>query len=202
MGSPKRKRINPKFTKKTDFATKSDVSRMINGGKEKKEIETYESTNFSAQSHLWHLTEIAQGDNESQRDGLKVRLRRLKLRVYTAIGTSVGNFPIRIVLFSWNDPTAPNATDVLNTVYRQPEDLFYDKKRGFIYYDKMHYVNKDTKSGHIIEINKPMKNLLCSFNSNTGASITAGQIYLLAYASTTDSNASILVGARMWYVDV
>lgn len=179
------------------------VKDIIKSEKEKKSVEAFNDNDFSGStSFIHHLTPIDIGDNETQRDGLEVNLRRLQLKCALQYSpNTAASRRVRVVIFTWNSVTAPVISDILNTPTRAIEDQFYDKSRGYVMYDKLFVLDGITAASRVIDINKNLNNLHCQFVGSLAANISKGQIYIAFLTTVVGADLTYDYGSRVWYVE-
>lgn len=88
------------------------VKRVINSEQEKKFLLTNSSGTISWTGGCTVLTNVPQGDTDSQRDGDQVYSRSLEIRCNLQIGTNTSNL-ITLIVFQWFPTTVPTTVGVL-----------------------------------------------------------------------------------------
>lgn len=95
----------------------SGLRRAINSMIERKHLDTNLTSGFgsggiSTTGALLELSQIAQGDTETQRTGIQVTPQSLKLDLQLNIADTFNKF--RVLIFKWYDTTTPTLNDILN----------------------------------------------------------------------------------------
>lgn len=160
--------------------------------------------------HVWTLNKIGQGNDFFERDGIKVRLRYLTIKVIME-HTGGGNNHVRVLLVRVKQPGGlqPVAGDILEstvggTILVSPYHL---KEAGHfkVLYDKVHNLNAGGANAFkAFKINKSF-NIQSTYllTTATDASLDMNGLYLMFISNTIGANdPAVTFYARVRFSDI
>lgn len=177
---------------------KTQVKRIAGSNVEMKDFPIF-SANKVDVTTTWQIQDllgIAQGNNESERDGTEVKLKTISLRYGWSLKPSVDVTAFcRIILFQWkqnDNATTPVITDIMydpnslvNPAWFSP--YRYDTTQNYrIIYDRIHVIQAAGPSGAFKNVKNLTKNFAKRVRFDTGTIKGTNKIYL---AVVTDFNA-------------
>lgn len=165
-----------------------DIKELINV--EKKFFDVTGNTSGGSAGQITSLSNIAEGNDYNNRDGLSVLAQSTFFRgIWRSAGTETTSTIVRLILFCDNDQrgTDPAVTDILETAsYLSPLN-HVQNKRFTIIWDTSFEV-EPVGSGKITKIDKRYRkyNAHIKYSSTAGADASAyeGNLYLLDITST------------------
>lgn len=168
---------------------------------ERKFIDVNVSGSVISTPTISHLSAIAQGDGASSRDGNSVKLKSFVLRGNVLIHPSATNSIIRIIVFTWNNQSAPAQGDLLASSSNAISLL--NPNRSGMYHvlmDKMIDLNTvSTKSRNVKAYRK--LNLHTKFDSTGTTDYTSGTVWSLVMSNETSFAPTVDLKYRLRYVD-
>jgi hypothetical protein len=198
--------------KPAQTAFEKKVLKVINKTAEQKYLDTTNAagiyTTFDINGVIRNLTQVVQGDTDSNRNGDEIRCRRLDLNVSSYIGDEFQN--CRLILFRWNQDgsvAGPVFTDILPATVGIESPLalpYYDNirsKKVEILFDE-HYVHDVAHEIRIISKSFGLADKHISFTA--GSTNGVGELYFLILndhiAAGTRPNFNFF--SRLYFVDV
>lgn len=121
---------------------KNQVVSLVRGQQEMKYAwQTINSAAVTNTASLSQITQIAQGDTDTTRDGDRYKLVKLRFRAIM-YHNAIANVQCRVIIFRWKPNSAPSAADLLLTGGTGSIDITseyqHDTRQQFqILYDKM-----------------------------------------------------------------
>ncbi len=220
---PFHKKLTAKFLRRDEILRlRSDVRSLkrMQGNIEVKHIDLEAALTGSTSMQIHgQLFTIAQGDNEGQRDGQEIVIRRMHFRLILTLPTTVtvasASDVVRIIIFKdkQTNGAVPNAADLLTT-NASAINLHYNldhKNRFIILMDRVFAMNSPAGAGsssqfapvrRYVEFNRKM-NVKITYNNSvtTGAvaSVESNNIYI-AHVSLL-GNVDIGLSVRTSYTD-
>lgn len=198
--SRKKKKAKKGLTKEE----RAEVKTMIDKDKETKTKEqSVQNTQeaWSATTRVIHLSPIAIGDGDHDRDGLDVRLKRLKYRLHLQ-QVNTNQRVIRVTFLRWFFDDAPTAADLYTTgnIQRPITESFYDRHAGQIISDKIYNIDQYRPQMEITgKFKLPYK---CSFSGDNHDNYSRGQIWCVIGSDVTDTASNFDFASILFYKDM
>lgn len=171
-----------------------------------KEVTTTSSATISSTGTVSALTQIAEGDDESQRSGRQIMLKSVQIRGFVSnADTTQGNASlVRIMILRDNSfgSTAPLVADVLqssSTIGLRAQEV---EKRAAVtvLYDKLSHVDVNSRNQFTFEKFKKL-NSKCIFDGTASTTSNKGGLYLLLLSNRAVSGPTVATQVRVRYAD-
>ncbi len=195
------KKVSSRRFKKKPFSRKQvkAIKKIAdNSGEVKFEDDSAVNTNLRDTSNNQHnLTGVVQGDNQSERIGMKVKLQRLMIKA-SVVSTQPRSLRMYVIYF----PSDANVTlgeldDILpNEFYPRDTDL----PRYQILWDRCYSL--DANKGFTIKKSIDLKGRVQSYSDTTANAINGDLFVIYTTDNQTASAVSVDSHARLLYTDV
>lgn len=187
-------------------------------GPELKTIDTIASSqSLSTAGTLILLNGVAQGDDYNTRDGRKIIMKSINLKVYVSnIVNAIADgdlMRVMVLYDSQSNGAAPTAGNILQTVSALAPMNLDNRTRFKVLFDKWQKINGFNYSGGVLTAGtytpplfKLYKKLMLDvqFSGTTAAigSISCGSIYLLVLSQTSTGAAAFDVDSRIRFTEL
>ena len=178
------------------------LKSMINV--EKKLHSLTASINPSSTGTITHVTQIAQGDGQGNREGNSIKTTYFGFRGRCSLNASASNTFLRVMLIrdtQQQSDTTPAISDVLENVsvssFLNPETL----GRYTVLFDQTYSLESAGSTGsRTIEFNKKL-NSHVRFNGSAAGDIQKGGLFLIFLSDHPTNTPGLAYEARLRYVD-
>jgi len=178
------------------------ISTLINV--EEKLFDVASSVNPSSTGNIINLSNIAEGSDYNNRDGLSILTQSLTFNTIMTKHASAVNTFLRVILFRDNDQrgTDPAVTDVLETASVIAPIMHFSANRFTIVDDKM-FVLTDSSATALQSRSTYKLNKHIYFNNTTGvdASNYEGALYALILSDQATNTPTIAYYSRLAFTD-
>ncbi|UOF79238.1 capsid protein [Circoviridae sp.] len=183
----------------TIWSAINNIRSLINV--EHKYVDTSYTTAISSTGALTHLTSIAQGNDVGDRGGNSVKLTSLFMRGDLTINASATISAVRIMVFIWNDNTAPVATDLLDADNVNSNRNLEKSDKIRVICDKRYnlIVSTEKRSFPISCYSKLHHHL--KFTGAAGTTYESGSIWLYVVSSEATNTVANTMNFRIKYLD-
>lgn len=175
---------------------KKQVKRLVNKSQELRSFPVYETKNVSVTFDATALSNIPQGDDVTDRNGLKVMPRALEINYEVAAGDP--NNIVRVMVVKWtpnNGDDAPTEDEIFYSVpsAQIPINPYVfeksQRKKFVVLYDRIHYLNtqdRSTQGGRIRLYNSSKRTKMPSiFFNDVGSNSQKNGLYLITQSDST-----------------
>ncbi len=153
---------------------------------------------------VYPLTQIGQGDDYNQRDGLSLRTVAMEIRVTLAVPAGGFTDFVRAVLFvdQENAGATPAVADVLDAAFAQATFNHTNLQRFAVLHDEFVALETTGHAAHSIVLKQPLDNhVRYSAAAAAAASGREGQVYLLLIGTNNAQPCVAAYYARTSFVD-
>lgn len=185
--------------------TANYVRKLINV--EYKFLDGSVAASISTTPSVNYLTNIGQGDGESNRDGDSVKIKSLQLAYTLSGNTSADATFVRCIigidkLHSGTDVTASGGTDnslLTNTDMTSQRDRD-NSKRFIVLYDKVHSFSNNGPETYYKKIFKKF-NMKTQWDGTNGTDRRVNHLFFIAYSDQATNTPTLAMRYRTTYID-
>ncbi len=168
------------------------------------------ATNFTVDPNITGavvaLTDIAQGDDIANRQGNKIRAKRIVASGTVTLNASATDSQLRMVIIRDNNgsTTRPAITDLFGTVAEFADNLPktgdpQSNSRFSILMDKMIIVNSDTPTKQL-NFSESLDHHIF-FTGTTATDEGKGHLYLFIASNENPNDPVVAMQAQVWFID-
>lgn len=160
----------------------------------------------STSSTIYRLTEIAQGDTESSRDGMRLTIKGLRWKGNVVADTSAENTIIRMIVFldRQTDGATPADTDLLEDADTAGLPNRDNRNRFWIMSDKLYSLTTGSRTAFAFDWYKRFKKGITVHYKGSGSAVTdakENQVFMLLISNQGTYTPYVTSRARMVYTD-
>lgn len=180
------------------LAQLADIRGSLNV--EYKRFDLDASLNPSSTGAIQHLTNIAQGDGDQNRDGLQCKLKSVYTKWYIKQHASATKTLVRCIWFIDNsqDGTAPTVAEVLESATVLSHKNFVQRKRFTFLKDLCINLGDNTVANG--EYYKKL-NMVVNYTDTTGSDTVDNHLYFLHISTEPTDTPTMLVKHRVRFLD-
>jgi len=208
----KNKRITKKKENK-EVSLVKEVHRIIkNDRKLEKELKyllvadnTYGAISYNGTDFFQCVTQVPQGDTDSNRDGDQLTINSLDFRIGIKTGSTTPTF-LRVILFRWKPNTTPAYASILldqHSTSNAPLSQYnHDQRQQYkILYDTLIMINSTYMTGHVVHHN-------CTKGFNPRQQFVAGSstvatnmLYIMCVSDVASNGPSVVLSSKLTFYD-
>lgn len=203
-----RKRIYRKGKKAVGLAYKAYktamlVKSLVNVEYKLKDASAQNFTVGQSASNMYRLTDISQGTDYNQRDGLSIKLKSLYIRWGAKINTSADQTQLRCVVFRdmnsdvSTNPTYSDLFETVDNIYTPMNHMNGDRFK--VLYDKIISLSKAGTFAQNRKIYKKMYQHVKYSNGTTGRD--DGQVYIVWFSDQATNHPTVSYHSRVRFID-
>jgi len=167
--------------------------------------QTYGAITYNGTDFVQCVTQVPQGDTDSERDGDQITLNSLDFRVGIKTGTTTPTF-LRVILFQWKPNTTPLYTSILldqhNTSNAPHTQYNHDQRQQYkILYDTLIEVDTVAHPAHCVHH-------VCISGFSPRQQFVAGSttvatnmLYVLAVADVAANGPQVVFSSKLTFYD-
>jgi hypothetical protein len=165
---------------------------------------TYSAISYNGTDFFQALTLVPQGDTDSSRDGDRLYLHEIRMRMNVKINTTTPVF-FRVIIFQWFPNTVPQYNSILidqhNTANAATSDYQHDTRQMFnILYDKL--VTLDTVAIPAVSIDVSLeKGFRKKIQFATATTVGTNHVYVLAVSDVLAGGPQNIMFVKTTYYD-
>lgn len=171
--------------RKLNTRQKKQVKRLIGNRQETKYFtKSYTNVTIDFNGLLHDLSNVSQGDGDSERDGDKIYLKMVHIRGYCQVSSASTYNVIRFLLVQWKPNSIPSVSDILQNIgtANAPNSFInWDKRQMFrVLKDWRQIVLGTDRQAAMFNVKITSKKILKQLQFVSGGTTCTNMVYLLA----------------------
>lgn len=187
------------------LAVAQSVRRLVNV--EYKSVPTVLTADPNSTGTVQNLTAVAQGNDQDERSGNKIRLKRIVVKGTVEIHASGETSRVHIVVARDNNgsTTIPSITDLYTSADALQKGVPklgdpQSNSRFSILMDKMILVNDVARNQHYVNFSRTLDSH-CFFSGTAATDEGKGALYVFMASNEATNDPIVAITARVWYID-